>query len=495
MSSSESSPKPGDRISFKLVSPFDMFFQLTYMSAMASAGISRSKVFQIAALSKCSASEYFEAVNTLVDEFRYDYPEACRIIGVKAKSENIRSFMLRMSDALRSGEPLSEFLTREAEVQGEDYRNEYERSLENLKQWTNAFSSITISVGLIIIIQMITSMIYSTNVTTIGALMAAGVLMSSFGVFIIYRSAPREVMNVSPSKGSRDQRRALRLFKIIVPTAVFGSAVLMVLTGNIGIALLIAAGCLLPVGIISLISDRRMQKKDVEFSTLLRSIGSMASSSGTTLKQALTKIDLSSFPALEPDIDRLSTRLMARIDPDICWRQFGMEAGSLLINDVVNIFYGAVKIGGDPERVGYICSLFVARATQLRAKRRLIAGTFSALATVMQTMIAGLMVFVLAIVNNFVMVVADLQPSNADAAVSGQANMSLGLAEFSASDLAFLDFITITMVVAIAIASAAAIIFCDGGLKLKVFFYLSITVFIAGLTFIFVPSMVAGILA
>src|ERR1700687_3263270 len=106
MNSSKSSPKHGDKSSFKPVTPYDMYYQLTYMSAMGSSGISRSKTFKIAAQSKCSAAQYFEAVNTLVDEFRYDYPEACRIVGAKSKSENIRSFLLRMSDGLRSGEPL-----------------------------------------------------------------------------------------------------------------------------------------------------------------------------------------------------------------------------------------------------------------------------------------------------------------------------------------------------------------------------------------------------
>ena len=492
MTSTKSSPKRGDRNSYKPVTPFDMFYQLTYMSAMASAGISRSKTFEIAALSKCSASPYFEAVNTLVDEFRYDYPDACHIVAPKAKSENIRSFLLRMADAMRSGEPLDDFLSREAKVQGDDYRNEYERNLENLKQWTNAFSSITISVGLIIIIQMITSMIYSTSVTSIATLVAAGVLMAGFGAWIIYRSAPREAMNVAASKGSRDQRLALRLFKTIVPTTALAAAILLVLGGSIGLALLVAAGCLLPVGIASLISDRRINKKDVEFSTLLRSMGGMATSSGTTLKQALTKIDLSSFPALQPDVQRLSTRLLARIDPDICWRQFGIESGSRLIHEVVDIFYGAVKMGGDPERVGYVCSLFVARATQLRAKRRLVSGTFSALATVMQAMVAVLMVFVLSIVNNFATMVATMTPAQTNNGMS--ANMSLGLAEFSPGDLAFLGTVTAMMVIAISIASAAAIIFCDGGLKLKVFFYLAITMFISGLSFVFVPPMVAGIL-
>ena len=373
MNSSKSSPKRVDKNSFKPVTPFDMFFQLTYMSAMTSAGISRSKTFEIAAQSRSSASQYFESVNTLVDEFRFDYPDACRMIGVKAKSENIRSFLLRMSDAMRSGEPFGDFLTREAEIQGDDYRNEYERNLEGLKQWTNAFSSITISVGLIIIIQMITSMIYSTSVTSIATLVAGGALLAGFGAWIIYRSAPRESMNVPPATGCPEQRRALRLFKILLPIAILVAALLLVISGQTGIALLVAAGCMLPIGIASLISDRKTNKKDIEFSTLLRSVGGMATSSGTTVKQALTKIDLSSFPALESDVDRLSTRLLARIDPDICWRQFGTESGSHLINEVGSIFYGAIKIGGDPERVGFLCSLFVARvyAASCQASARL----------------------------------------------------------------------------------------------------------------------------
>jgi len=496
MNSSKSSPKHGDKNSFKPVTAYDMFYQLTYMSAMASAGISRSKTFEIAAQSKCSASPYFEAVNTLVDEFRYDYPDACRIIGVKAKSENIRSFLLRMSDALRSGEPLNDFLAREADVQGDDYRNEYERNLENLKQWTNAFSSITISVGLIIIIQMITSMIYSTSLTTIGALVLAGGMMAGFGAWIIYRSAPREIINGVASTGSPEQRRALRLFKLIFPITVAAAALLYLLTGSVGIALIVSAACLLPIGIASMISDRKLNHKDIEFSTLLRSTGGMATSSGTTLKQALTKIDLSSFPALERDIERLSTRLMARVDPDICWKQFGIESGSRLIHEVVDIFYGAVKIGGDPERVGYLCSLFVAKATQLRAKRRLVSGTFSALATVMDAMVAGLMVFVLSIINNFAAMVVKMQANQATTNAMQQApvNMSLGLAQFAPGDLAFLAAVTAVMVIAVSVASSAAVIFCDGGFKLKIFLYLALAIFIAGVSFVLVPPLVAGIL-
>lgn len=495
MSSSKSLPKRAAKNSFKPVSPFDMFYQLTYMSAMASAGISRAKTFEIAAQSKSKAATYFAAVNTLVDEFRYDYPEACHAIGVKAKSENIRSFLLRLSDALRSGEPLADFLAREAEVQSQDYQNKYERDLEGLKQWSNAFSSIIMSVSLIVIIQVITSMIYSMNVSVMGGLVTAGLMMSGMGAWVIQRSAPREVMNVPASLGSMEQKRAMKWFKILVPSAVGVATTLVIIGVPMGWALIIVAAMILPVGIASLISDRRLNSKDVEFSTFLRSVGGMATSSGTTLKQALTRIDLSSFPYLEKDIDRLSARLQALVEPGICWHKFGQETGSQLISEVSDIFYSAVKIGGEPERVGYLCSLFTAKTAQLRAKRRLTAGTFTGLTTVMQAVVSGLMVFVLSIVTNFAVMVDTLMPENPEAFSNSAApSMSLGMADFSAGDLQFLTGITVTMVLALAIVCAAAMIFCDGGYKLKISFYLSFIMLICGISFLVVPPMVAGIL-
>jgi flagellar protein FlaJ len=493
MSSSKSSPKHDDKVSFKIVSPFEMFYQLTYMSAMAAAGISRSKTFEIAAQSSTAAAEYFAAINTLVEEFRYDYPESCRRIGAKAKSENMRSFLLRLSDALRSGEPLADFLARESTVQGTDYENKYERDLEALKQWSNAFSSIAISVALIVIIQMISSMIYSVNKIGMLGMISAGLLMSGFGAWIIWRSAPKEAMTVPFEQGSDAQRRALRLFRMIAPITAASAAVLSLMGLSIGWILIWIAVLLLPVGIITLISDRKTNKKDEEFSTFLRSTGGMATSSGTTLKQALTKIDLSSFPHLEEDITRLSTRLQALVDPEICWHKFGLESGSKLISEVVDIFYGAVKIGGDPERVGYLCSLFTSKTSQLRAKRRLIAGTFSALTSIMQAIDAGLMVFVLSIINDFTKLVAELMPQDS-AAVEGQAGIGMSMASFTPAELHFLSAITIVMIFLLAIISATAIISTDGGSKLKIALYLALTMFISGISFLVVPPMVAGIL-
>ena len=493
MSSSKSSPKRESKISFKSIAPFELFYQLTYLSAMTAAGISRGKTFELAAQSSVPAAEYFKAINILVDEFRYDYPDACRAVGLKAKSDNMRSFLLRLSDALRSGEPMPEFMAREASVQGQDYQNKYERDLEALKQWTNAYTSISISVALIVIIQVVSSMIYSMNSGVMLGLVLTGVTMAGFGAWIIWRSAPQEIMTVKPSQGSPEQRQALRLFKLLAPLMLVAAMLMHLLHVPLGWILIVVAVMQLPIGVVSLRSDGKTNKKDVEFGTFLRSAGGMATATGTTLKQALTRIDLSSFPYLEPDINRLSTRLQALVEPEVCWHTFGLETGSKLISEVTDIFYGAIKIGGDPERVGYLCSLFASKTAQLRSKRRLTVGTFAGLSTVMQAVVAGLMVFVLSIVQNFAVMVQELMPTT-QAASRGGTNLSIGMAEFSAGELEFLATLTVVMVLLMATINATAVILGDGGYRFKFAFYLAITILISGVCFLVVPPMVAGIL-
>lgn len=459
---------------------------------MAASGITRNKLFEISASAHSPAAMYFEAVNTLVAEMRFDYPDACRMIGTQAKSDNMRSFLLRLSDALRSGEPIGDFLTREAGVLGEDYQSRYDRDLESMKQWTNAFSSIVISVALIVIIQMISSMIYSLNTTMMTGLISTGVIMAGFGSWIIYRSAPKEKMVVSAKIGSPDQQRAMKLFRVIVPAAVALGVIAYLINLPMGMILIGLGVAFTPIGLASFVSDRTTVKKDSEFSTFLRSSGGMATASGTTIKQALTRIDLTSFPTLEPDIRRLSARLGAGVDPEVCWTKFGHETGSALISEVVGIFYGAIRTGGDPERVGFVCSLFTSRTTQLRAKRRLTAGTFMGLTSVMQAVVAGIMVFVLSIINSFALMMDTLMPDNPDA-MRGQ-QMQFAMAQFNPGDLAFLQLITIVMVILLALVGAFAIIAADGGFRLKVCFFLAVTMFISGISFVLVPPLVAGIL-
>ena len=105
MKSSQSSPKRNVKNYFEEISSFDLFYQLTYMTATAAAGISRARTFQLARDLPASPAKYFRSIYEFAENLRYNYPDAVRLVGEHVKSQYTKTFLLRFSDALRSGEP------------------------------------------------------------------------------------------------------------------------------------------------------------------------------------------------------------------------------------------------------------------------------------------------------------------------------------------------------------------------------------------------------
>lgn len=492
MSSSQSSLKRNDKSSFKEVSGYDLFYQLTYMSAISTAGISRGHIFEFGANLPSVSSQYFKEIVSLHEEFRYDYPAACRAIGLRAKDGNAKSFLLRFANSLESGEPLPALLAQEAEVQGHDYSNGYDRDLEAIKKWSDAFSSMIVSAALIIIIQLVSTMIYQMGPATMALLMVTAIAMGFFGAWILSRAAPQETMIIRESIGSAEQRLSIKLFRYLTPA----SALMVILLSMIGVdrgwIMILSSLIIMPLGIISYLSDVKVGKKDIEISSFLRSLGGSAASTRTTLKEAISQLDLQSYPALQNDIKRLHARLNALIDPQLCWDRFGEESGSMLISQSSNIFFNSISLGSDPEKVGRLCSFFAMQTSLLRAKRRVVVSTFSWLAMVMHGIIAAVMVFILEIIRQFSIMLSNVMTEG----VSDQALQmaSMPMMSLGTNQLNFLDAMTILMILLFALTNALAIIGTDGGSKLKTSFYLSFLLFMSGAGCLLVPPLVVKVL-
>ncbi|MBL7182981.1 MAG: archaellar assembly protein FlaJ [Anaerolineae bacterium] len=488
MNSSRSSPKRTANIYSKEISGFDLFHLLTHMSVTAASGISRDRVFHLAAQLLSPPALYLGEVNRLVDNMRYNYPDACRMVGQRVKSENGRSFLLRLSDALQSGEPMADFLAREARVQGEHYTNEYERGLESLKKWNDGYTSVTVSVALIVIVNMVSTMIYDIGATTMLGLVFLAVLAGSSVAWVLYRAAPQEVKSVSLAEGSREQRLALRLFKIFAPVAAVVSLALMLLDMDKGWILVTASLLLFFPGVVSLVADGKVNKKDAEVGALLRSVGGMATSIGTTLTEALTKIDIASFPALEPDVKMLNLRLQAIGQPEFCWQKFATETGSKMISQTIGVFYEGVNLGGDPERVGTLSSLFATKTYMLRAKRQGVAATFSWLLIIMHAIMTGLMIFLLEIVRQFGIVLEEAMASIDLGAETAQ--FATSMFSFGSVRIPLLEQMTLGMVLVLVVINAFAIVADEGAHFIKIVFYLSLMLLLSGICYLIIPSTV-----
>jgi len=464
----------------------DLFSQMTYMAAISSSGIKRSQIFQTAAELPYSSSSYFKEVNFLVHQLSYDYPEACRVVGERTKESAPRAILLRMAGTLSMGEPEQVFLAREAFVQGETYSNAYERNLQALKTWTDAYVSLTLSASLIVVIAVISMMIYPVQTSFVIILAGMAILATVAGAWVIHRSAPKEIKTHSLPVTSSGQTLARYLFKLLFPACIIVCSILAWVGIDLGWILLAVAAFMLPPGLIVMWDDRLIDKHDDNVAGLLRSLGGVAKAIGTTVSDAVGKLDIRSTASLQGGIKRLNARLQTGIKSSLCWEKFVGETGSEHVNRSIRIFRDAVNIGADPGMAGNEASLYAMKVSLLRAKRKLVSSGFSWLTIIMHVVTSGLMLFICGVL----MVFAGAIEGMSSLETSG----SMALPTFGffgdATQLTLFHTLIVIVILVFTAANAFAIKAVDGGHNYKFLFYFSIMAAMSGAAMLVVPQMV-----
>jgi flagellar protein FlaJ len=475
---------------------FDLFTQISYMAALATARVSRAEMFGRAARLKLATTEYFLEIYTLANRLGLDYAEACRVVGERVKNHDVSELLLRMAGSLNAGEEEGEFLTREARTMADRYETQYEADIESLKKWTDAYVALAVSAVLIVVVTIVSTMIYALGRSSMILVVFAVVVVTGFGAWVIYASSPRESFTRASGLSSSLQLRAWSWFKISAP---LGLAVgsLLYLSG-FGLAwVLIAGGAgLMPPGFIMNLDARRVSKKDQDLSTAMRLLGGVTGATGGTVVEALSRIEKRSMASLGPELRRLQTRLEARLDQDRCWARLVAEAGSEMIERSVIIFWHALRLGGDAALVGSNAAYFAARVSTLRSKRALVAGTFKFLIVPLHVAIIGLLIFIINVMSMFgrILVNSGAEETGDSAAVSSaQTAATAGLSAFGALDFEFLNMLVLITVMVITAANAAAIGFVAGGHWVRSAFNFGLLILLSGILMVVVPSAAEGV--
>ena len=465
---------------------FDLLYQLSYMAVIAAGGSPRSQIFENAAKLPCSAAEYFRKIELAYKRLKLDYAQACRIVGEATEEEEVKALLLRFSSSLLSGEPEAEFLERESKAQAESYDNEYGRKLESMRMFTDAYVSLILSGVLVIIIGIVSTMIWQIETAIIIGMAFISILTTGIGVWLIYLVSPQEG-TVLRWAGSKEQKLARRLFKVLVPTAVVMGAFLMLRDSNLlGWALLAVAALVFPVGFVMTSDDNKVSKRDGEVGVFLRSLGSVCAALGTTVNAALARIDLDSVNTLRSSVKNLHTRLTAGIRTKLCWAKFIDETGSELANRSVGMFYDAIDLGGAAGNAGYQASLFASKVALLRARRKTVSGPFRWLCLTMHGSIIVLLVFITEVIMAFAGMVAkadELMPQ-----VSGSPSMG-ALTSFNVAGLELMHSLVLPLVLIFTVANAVAPSIADGGSWYKILYNLSFTASVSGASLIFLPKI------
>ena len=510
MSSITSSPKRIEKVSSdNVVVSFDLLSNLTYMSVLSMGGLPRDQVLEHCGRQRFKTAVFFEYIHLLAKRMGMEYTQAFQLVSEKARASNIKSLLLRFAASISSGESEREFIAQEAKIESERYANEYDRSVENLRKWTDAYAAILVSVTLIMVVSLVSAMMGSLGQNFIVLMAFTLFSITSVGVYIIYKASPVEAFTYDSPNGTTRDRRLARTLLLLVPVgAVLGILLGLQfgLLGGFAVFFLFVGISLIPSGFLAWKDDKAVMTLDSEVPTFVRSTGNVAGSTGVTLTEALNRIDVRSMGSLEPHINRLKVRLDARLPTHECWEKFREETGSELSNRTTHMLVDGSELGGRPDLVGQICSDYASSVTQLRAKRALTASTFSFLTIPMHATMAFILVFILEIVTNFNSKLAEASTEiigDTEAAITVPGgvrvppgvsiptggDLAAGLDIFGAQDTTLISYMIVFVIIVLTGANSLAPKFAAGGSNLKVASFLSIMCVVSGVVLGLVPPL------
>ena len=490
-----SSPKRTAKVSSDSAAiSFDLITNLTYMAVLATGDTPRDKIFEHVSRQRFKTAIYFQQVYLLAKRLGFEYSSSFQLVSERAAADSVKSVLLRFSGAISSGESESDFLAQEATVEREQYISRYERALETLQKWGDAYAALLVSVTLIVVVALISTMLMDIGNTFVIMLTATTFVITLLGAYIIYRSAPQEVKTYKQRKGPKERRRAILLLRTVTPVGAI-AAVYLGYTSGIGLAFLVFGMSLIPAAIYAFKDDSKVSRIDQELANFIRALGNVSGALGTTLSKDMAAIDRRAMgAALEPYIDRLQARLRMYISPTICWDKFTDEIGSELVSRTSTMFVDGTGLGGSPERVGEMSSTYALSVALLRAKRHVTALPFAYLVILLHGAMTGLLIFVLEIMKSFN---DRLATATDELASGGGGSGSVSIPDlriFQVSDTGLMSHLVLGTVMMLTISNSLAPKFAIGGHALNTVVYGSIMCIVTGLNLVLIPPVSGALL-
>ena len=449
---------------------FDLLSNLTYMAALATGGTSRDLIFEKAIDQGFKTGIYFRQVYMLSKRMGTEYVRAFRMVARKVGADSVKNLLLRFGGAITAGVSEASFLAEEARVEREQYISSYHRGLETLAKWGDAYAALLVSVSLVVVVAMISSMLSELGNAFVMMLTSTMISVSTFGVYIIYRTAPVEKKTYQFKRGPAQRRWAMRIFYFTAPAG-FAFGVAFGLQYGLSLFFLTLGLALLPPGFLAYRENGQIDKIDEEIAIFLRSLGKVTATLGTTVGQTLDKIDHRSLGTLEPYLKRLETRMSKGISTQRCWDAFRDELGSELANRCTKIFVDGTTLGGPPERVGEIAGEYAMDVALMRSRRAVAAMPFAFLTIPLHFAMTGLMVFVLEIMIAFNSRITDALVEMESISGSTGINAVATLPVFQSQDMTMLTVMTSIALASMTISNALAPKFAMGGHSLNAAFF------------------------
>ncbi len=346
-----------------------------------------------------------QAIETLVDRWHTNLPEAARIVGRQSPSPIWGDFLDRMAFSVEAGQPLEDFMRSEQDTFQEEFNTLYDTRLEAVDTLREIYISLTTTGMFLLVVSGIHLVLFMTGtleddpwtvmVRIRWILLAALIytLLQLFGLISFMVLIPDDDLfsrNDMATNYKIKMRRAWVLATIIgvsiILITLFSSILVdftFILDNWDRYGLLAVAVIVTPFAVPAYLVGREessVRRRDESYPGFIRALGGTAqarSSEPSATVRALKGID---FGALNESIDQLERRLSMRIDSDHSWDWFAADANSMMVSRFIRIYLEGAQTSGEPAGVAELVSKNTTNLLSLRRRRALSSGTMQGVA-------------------------------------------------------------------------------------------------------------------
>jgi len=328
--------------------------------------------------------------------------------------------------------------------------------------------------------------------------------MSILGVGLLFKGSPKDSRAHNLKIKSKEQ---IFVYKWLPHTLILSTLMIILFTivpafispaefyiDIKGIGMILAGLVMLPVGIYASRDATKIDERDENYTTFIRSLGSIVSGSGLTISKALLKIDPKNLGELKDMSQELYKRLASGLDPKLSWEKFVGETGSYLIYKLTNVFVDGINLGGDAEIIGELVSSSNLEIVLLRMKRERISKGFTNLIIPLHIAMVALLLFIGKILTVFTTIISKLftqfniTGTELEGIPGGLGGMNLGI--FGGVPIELLGQFVVVTIIVLTLTNVLAIVAVKGGPMYLALYYAAILFVLSGILMIGIPPLV-----
>jgi len=437
----------------------NMHYYITHMGVLSTSQMSRKELFK--RLSKNDAYGYLAEdtgkIYMLMDDWDLSLARSCRFIARRTPSELFADFLDRFAHAVDAGEGIEDFLRTEQKVVMNDFDTMYKSALHSIDLIKETFTSMIMALIFLCSFAIIMPILTGLDATML--MVGAIILFAGTEALLVYFAklkVPQDRIWHTLDIVTKADKTIKMSFPIsILACMIVSIPVIFLLDLPITISLSIIITPLLFTGQVASREENRIKRKDTNFASFIRSLGSSAGARGGLINESLRQLTYHDFGPLTNDVTELYKRINTRVDKIKSWNYFAAGTGSNLIERFGTIFAEGTHIGGKPEIIGKIISDNFMHIVSLR---RLRYDSSSSLVGILYGLTAGV-AFTMFLSLSIVEVLNNIFQ---DAAIPEGMDVGLYIGE-GGMDVALLTTLLMGMMVLHSLLSSLLIRVVDGG--------------------------------